>query len=331
MLSFIIIGRNEGWKLTKCLQSVFDSITFNNLIDAEVIYIDSKSTDNSIELAKAFKKVKVFLISGVCNAAIARNIGAQEAKGDILFFIDGDMEINKEFLPFAIENNQLKYDSVTGHLDDYLYDNDDIFLCVKNRTYKNEIPITEQKLKTNGGIFLIKKKVWTEISGLRTEFRINEDNDLTLRLLKKGISTIRIPALITKHHTVDYSNDKRMWKDLSKLYHLYPGLLFRKHLFNLDAWKRTFRSNYTAFLFLLLCILLFININFFCIFLLLIFLPVFILRVIKNTNDSKVSKNKLIYFIEKLVCQFCNDLFFWVGFFFYYPKSKKMEYYAITN
>jgi glycosyltransferase involved in cell wall biosynthesis len=79
MISFIIIGRNEGWKLTKCLQSVFETIAYNKLKNAEVIYVDSKSTDDSIERAKAFDKVKVLLITGECNAAIASNIGAKEA------------------------------------------------------------------------------------------------------------------------------------------------------------------------------------------------------------------------------------------------------------
>ncbi|MDD2636668.1 MAG: glycosyltransferase, partial [Bacteroidales bacterium] len=122
MISFIIIGRNEGWKFTKCLQSVFETIEYNKLKDAEVIYVDSKSTDDSLKRAKAYKQVKVFLITGECNAAIARNIGAKESKGGILYFIDGDMEIEKDFLSHAIINNQLRYDCFTGHLDDYLYD-----------------------------------------------------------------------------------------------------------------------------------------------------------------------------------------------------------------
>jgi len=131
MISYIIIGRNEGWKLTKCLKSVFDTIEYNKLRDAEVIYVDSKSTDDSIERAKTFAKVKIFRITGVCNAAIARNIGAKEAKGNILFFIDGDMEIDKNFIKQAIVNNQLKHDCVTGHLDDYLYDINGNYLGIK--------------------------------------------------------------------------------------------------------------------------------------------------------------------------------------------------------
>ena len=89
MISFIIIGRNEGWKLKKCILSVITTIQVNKLQKYDIIYVDSKSSDNSIEIAKEFKQVKVYKITGDTNAAIARNIGASEAKGEYFFFIDG--------------------------------------------------------------------------------------------------------------------------------------------------------------------------------------------------------------------------------------------------
>ena len=85
-ISFIIIGRNEGWKLTNCLKSVFNTITYNKLDNYEIIYVDSKSTDNSIESVKQFKNVKIFQLTIDYNAAIARNVGANKSKGQVLFF-----------------------------------------------------------------------------------------------------------------------------------------------------------------------------------------------------------------------------------------------------
>jgi glycosyltransferase involved in cell wall biosynthesis len=149
MVSFIVIGKNEGWKLTKCLNSIYETIEYNNLQEAEIFYIDSKSTDDSIRRVKKFDSIRIFEITGECNAAIARNIGAKEANGDILFFIDGDMEINKEFLDCALSNGDLKYDYVTGHLYDYLYDYDEQFLGVDPRTYKENLPNKKQYLVFN--------------------------------------------------------------------------------------------------------------------------------------------------------------------------------------
>ena len=126
MISFIIIGRNEGWKLTKCFESIFQTIEHNNLTHYEVIYIDSDSTDDSIERAKKFNQIKIFQLTADYNAAIARNVGAKEAKGDVLFFIDGDMEIIREFLPkvYSVKNGLME-DFVWGNWINYFYDQND--------------------------------------------------------------------------------------------------------------------------------------------------------------------------------------------------------------
>src|ERR1035438_5026457 len=83
MISFIVIGRNEGLKLTKCFESIFKTIHANHLNNYEVIYVDSNSTDSSIDTAKNYNINKIFKITGKCNAAIGRNVGATESKGDI--------------------------------------------------------------------------------------------------------------------------------------------------------------------------------------------------------------------------------------------------------
>ena len=71
MISFIIIGRNEGWKLSKCFESVFKTIKQNKLEKYEVIYVDSDSTDDSIKRAQSNNCIKTFKITSKPNAAIA--------------------------------------------------------------------------------------------------------------------------------------------------------------------------------------------------------------------------------------------------------------------
>ena len=94
MISFIIIGYNEEKFLDKCFQSIYNAILCAQINKYEIIYVDSNSSDKSIAIAEVYKEVKIFKIIGKHNAAIGRNIGAKEARGDILFFIDGDLEIN---------------------------------------------------------------------------------------------------------------------------------------------------------------------------------------------------------------------------------------------
>ena len=76
MIGFIIIGKNEGQKLVRCINSIVKTVEENNIGDYDIIYVDSKSTDNSIELVKGLnEKVKIFRVTGKSSPAIGRNIG----------------------------------------------------------------------------------------------------------------------------------------------------------------------------------------------------------------------------------------------------------------
>ena len=79
MINIIIVGKNEGWRLTKWLTSISMLIEENKAYNIQTIYVDSRSTDDSLERAQVFKNVRIYQITGVTNSAIARNIGAKEA------------------------------------------------------------------------------------------------------------------------------------------------------------------------------------------------------------------------------------------------------------
>ena len=326
MISFIVIGRNEGWKLSKSLDSVFSAIEYNNLRHSEVIYVDSKSTDDSLAIAKSFESVKIFEITGECNAAIARNIGAKEAKGEILFFIDGDMELEQNFLPKAInDKGELKHDYVTGHLDDYLYTYNNDFLGIRQRTYEGSIPDKEQVLSSNGGVFLIKKKIWEKVGGMKTKYRRSQDLDLCLRLKKSNIRLVRLPHLIVKHHTVDYKNEKRMWNNLRDGYILFSSMLFRDHIRSIYSWRNFIRSNYTAIALLLVVLwsVLFPN---FVVQLLIGFFIILFIRAIIHACKTYTTTNKILFVVSRVINQLATDFIFWIGVIFFFPSLKRISY-----
>jgi glycosyltransferase involved in cell wall biosynthesis len=332
MISFIVIGRNESWKLTNCLQSVYKAIKHNNLDMFEVIYVDSKSTDDSIDRAKNFEDIKIFQITGECNAAIARNIGAKESIGDIMVFLDGDMEIQSAFIQhILINSHRLKSECLTGHIDDVFYDIKDKYLSTRPRTYKAIIPITEQELNTNGGLLVINRNIWVKAGGMRNKYRRNEDNDLTIRLKKIGVNTIRLPFLAARHHTVDYRNERRMWKGLFSGDYLYPAVTARDHFNVRSIQYKTLRCNYTAVLLLLTIVTLLINTTVFCV-MFMVLLLITLTRVILNTRKAAISnsKNIVIFVLERFVFQIIRDALFILAYLFFYPQNHQAKY-AIHN
>lgn len=253
MISFIIIGKNEGWRLEKCLQSIVSIVKQDKIVDYEIIYVDSRSTDNSIELAKQYG-AKAFLITGECNAAIARNIGTKEAIGDILFFIDGDMELFSGFLPKVLtQDGRLEYPFISGIFNDIIHDMDWNYLHTSRR-HKLQEGDADSVETTTGGLFLIEHSLWDKVGGMDTRFKRSQDYDLGLRLSQMGCPLHRKAILLANHYMRQYSVREDYIVNVK-----YTALLLRKHWNNIDYLKIFFKQQYTTVLLLISIILLFVS------------------------------------------------------------------------
>lgn len=245
MISFIIIGKNEGWRLEKCLQSIVSIVKQDKIVDYEIIYVDSRSTDNSIELAKQYG-AKAFLITGECNAAIARNIGAKEAIGDILFFIDGDMELFSGFLPKVLtQDGRLEYPFISGIFNDIVHDLEWNYLHITRR-HKLQKGDADSIETTTGGLFLINHSLWNEVGGMDTRFKRSQDYELGLRLSQMGYPLHRKAILLANHYMRQYS-----MRDDYVINVKYTALLLRKHWNNVNYLKIFVKQQYTTLVLLL--------------------------------------------------------------------------------
>lgn len=83
--SIIIPTRNVEKYIKKCLDSVLNQ-TFK---DFEIIVVDDNSTDNTKNIIKKYKQVKL-IEEKTIGVSEARNIAIKEAKGEYLAFLDSD-------------------------------------------------------------------------------------------------------------------------------------------------------------------------------------------------------------------------------------------------
>ncbi len=99
MLSIVVIGRDEAEHielLGLSIKSLIDICDF----PIETIYVDSASSDNSVELAKQhFDEVHELVEAKELCASAGRYVGTLEAQYPWIFYIDGDMEICPDFFP----------------------------------------------------------------------------------------------------------------------------------------------------------------------------------------------------------------------------------------
>ena len=308
MISFIIIGRNESWKLTKCFESVFKTIEYNQLNEHEVIYVDSQSTDDSVDRALRFQDVRIFKITGDINAALARNVGAVNATGETLFFIDGDMEIKPDFLHYVFDPTKgFKNKFISGQHYDIVYDKNGKILV--EGPYYNNLTV-EVKATDIGGLFIISKHIWELGGGMRESFSRSQDIDFSLRLGMKNIFCVRHPELMATHHTIHYKGKTEKWYYLFKGYELYSrSLLYRKNLFNRYMYKRLFRNDYTVLILLL-------GTCFFDLWGMIIYLSTIFIKSVKKSS-SKLILDDILYFISR-------DIITIIGFILFWPPNKRV-------
>ena len=91
-ITAVVIGRNEGERLARCLESLAGRV-------AAIVYVDSGSTDRSVALARGLGATVVELDASVpFTAARARNTGLRRVTTPLAFVCDGDCELIDGFL-----------------------------------------------------------------------------------------------------------------------------------------------------------------------------------------------------------------------------------------
>lgn len=82
------------YNVEKYIRQTLDSVINQTFKDIEIIVVDNKSTDKTLDIVNEYaKKDDRFVIyknSSNLKQGIARNFGVQMARGEYIFFIDGD-------------------------------------------------------------------------------------------------------------------------------------------------------------------------------------------------------------------------------------------------
>jgi glycosyltransferase involved in cell wall biosynthesis len=240
MISFIVIARNEEMHLGKCFKSINNACDENSIVDYEIIYVDSNSNDQSIEIALTHNADKIFKLNKIWNAAMGRNIGAKHASGDILCFLDGDMELVSTFIPKILDEKiSLRYDLVSGDLLHHYYDMHDNLIGTKREFVHIKSAI---KKPITGGSFWIKKEIYECVGGMDNRMKRGEDPEFGLRLAKKGYLLLFLPELYVIHHTELHENSL-VRRIMSGAWFFGTVLLYKYNLFNPYTYKRMLRQD----------------------------------------------------------------------------------------
>ena len=197
-LSVIIPVYNGGEKFQRCLAS----LAIADPPPQEVIVVSDGSTDDSVAIAQAYD-VSVIEVPHSQGPAKARNLGAKEAKGTVLFFLDADVEVHPPIFGQAIATlaHYREVDALIGSYDDDPGARN--FLS----QYKNLLHhYTHQQAREEASTFwgacgVVRRDVFQALGGFDERYRrpCVEDIELGYRLRQAGHQIRLCKTLQVKH------------------------------------------------------------------------------------------------------------------------------------
>jgi glycosyltransferase involved in cell wall biosynthesis len=193
-LSIVIIGRNEGQRLSRCLQSV--GLVQGMEDKPELIYVDSASTDGSPQAAANFDAHVILLHGGTQTAARARNAGWQWASAPYILFLDGDTILNPHFVQAALKvlESDPAIAAVWGHRRE-LYPERSIY----NRLLDLDWIYPAGDTDFCGGDVLMRRTALAQVEGYDPALIAGEEPELCRRLRAHAYRIVHIDTPMTRH------------------------------------------------------------------------------------------------------------------------------------
>lgn len=245
----VVIGRNEGERLKVCLESIRKQLKY-------VIYVDSGSTDSSVELAESLSVYVVNLDLNIpFTAARARNEGAKSLlmlnpQTEFIQFVDGDCEMQTTWLD--------KASTFLQQSDDYAV------VCGRRRERYPDASVFNQlcdiewntpvgDARSCGGDALIRVKAFQQVNGYRESLIAGEEPEMCFRMRQQGWKMMRLDVEMTLHDAA-MTKISQWWKRHKRAGHAYAESYFLHGNTEEKFRLKEVRSNlfWTALLFVIL-------------------------------------------------------------------------------
>ena len=206
-IGIVIIGRNEGERLIRCLHSIQEYIQYS-------VYVDSASSDNSVEAAKKLSAHTLALdMSMPFTAARARNAGFAELlklhpETEFVQFIDGDSEIINNWITEAahfLHTNQ-PIAVVSGILNERFPEK-----TIYNALCDLEWKMPEGEIRSCGGNAMMRVSAFKQVNGYLPNLAAGEEPEMCVRLRQNGWRIWHLHHAMMLHDA-DMTTFKQWWK-----------------------------------------------------------------------------------------------------------------------
>ncbi|HEV3112091.1 MAG TPA: glycosyltransferase [Candidatus Binataceae bacterium] len=235
-ISVVVIGRNEGERLTRCLESVATMVHPGGGV--EVIYVDSASTDGSPQRAAALGARVLEVRPPRPCAAVGRNAGWRAASAPTVLFLDGDTRLAPDFVTGSLsEFNDPKVAVVWGHRRE-LAPRASIFNRVLDLDWIYPPGVSE----FCGGDALIRRQVLEEIGGFDERLIAGEEPEMYQRIRARGYTILHVDRPMTGHDLA-MSRWSQYWRRALRAGYAYAEVSDRFAAAGIELWQAEARRN----------------------------------------------------------------------------------------
>ncbi len=198
---------------TSTITNTIDSIINQRYSDFEILIIDGKSSDNTLEIIQQYKDSRIKIFSEPDDGVYdAMNKGIKIAKGEWLYFLGSDDKLKPntlgELIKYDINDFDLIYGDVQKIPSNIIYDGKFDLKKLFSRNICHQAIFTKKKIFENEGVFNIKYKTLADYA-------------LNIKVFTKNYNIKYLPIIIASYHENGLSAnyfDYYFWKDYNKNY-----------------------------------------------------------------------------------------------------------------
>jgi cellulose synthase/poly-beta-1,6-N-acetylglucosamine synthase-like glycosyltransferase len=235
LISIVVIGRNEGLRLARCFESI---ASMSSVGLTELIYVDSDSRDDSINVAKRAGARVISLSASRPTAAAGRNAGWQVADAPLILFLDGDTVLDRDFVARSVTE----------------FTNPGVAVVFGNRRETNTSSLFNRILDLDwapakrgvsmhcGGDALIRKEVLKKVGGYDEHLIAGEEPDMCRRIRSLGFLVLHVDLPMTGHDLA-ISSISQYWRRAVRSGYAYAEISHRSKKTKSTFWRYESRHN----------------------------------------------------------------------------------------
>lgn len=237
-LSVVVIGRNEGARLERCLRSVGAMAPCDGrAIGYEIIYVDSASSDGSPQLAADFGARVLSLPPGRTTAALGRNAGWRAATAPFVLFLDGDTILDPRFVADSLKDFGSDTAIVWGHRRE-IHPEKSIF----NRVLDLDWIYAPGIVEFCGGDALVRREALQQVNGFDENLIAGEEPEMCRRMRAQGWKILHVDRPMTGHDLA-MTAWSQYWRRATRAGYAYAEVSERFRSSGLPFWEEDARRN----------------------------------------------------------------------------------------